>query len=67
MPVEEWPTIFKPTDSDGDLLPPESLPLVRTLTNFKPSQGSFYIDNSKGEKHLINVSAIPKEGKPKRF
>jgi PAS domain-containing protein len=67
MTVEEWSTIFKPTDSDGNPLPPESLPLVQTLTNHKPSQGSFYIDNLKGEKHLINVSAIPIEGRPKRF
>ncbi|MDG1276879.1 MAG: PAS domain-containing protein [Algoriphagus sp.] len=67
MPVEEWSTIFKPTDAEGNPLPPESLPLVQTLTHHKPAQGSFYIDNLKGEKHLINVSAIPIEGRPKRF
>ncbi len=67
MPVEEWSTIFNPTDEDGNPLPPESLPLVQTLTHHKPAQGSFYIHNLKGAKHLIKVSAIPIEGRPKRF
>jgi PAS domain-containing protein len=67
MKVDEWSTIFKPTDVDGNPLSPDKLPLVQTLTHHKPAQGSFYIDNLKGERHLINVTAIPIEVRPKRF
>jgi PAS domain-containing protein len=67
MPVEEWSTIFKPTDVDGNLLSPDELPLVQTLTHHKPAQGAFYIHNLQGERHLIHVTAIPIEGRPKRF
>jgi PAS domain-containing protein len=67
MKVEEWSTIFRPTDADGNPISPDKLPLVQTLTHHKPAQGSFYIDNLKGERHLINVTAIPIEGRPKRF
>lgn len=67
MPVEEWSTIFKPKDEAGNLLAPEDLPLVQTISNHKPAHGSFYIESIRGESHLIHVTAIPIEGRPKRF
>lgn len=67
MKVDEWATVFKPTDQDGNILPPEGLPLVQTLTNKKPAHGSFYIKNLKGEKHFITVTSYPIEGRPDRF
>ena len=30
MPKEKWSTAFKPFDDDGNQLPPEELPLVKT-------------------------------------
>lgn len=67
MKVEEWATVFKPTDSEGNLLPPEGLPLVQTLSTQKPAHGSFYIDNLKGEKVLITVTSFPIVGRPDRY
>lgn len=67
MRVEEWSTVFKPTDSEGNLLAPEDLPLVQTLTNRLPANGSFYIDNTKGERIKIAVSSFPVEGRPNRY
>jgi PAS domain-containing protein len=67
MAVGEWATTFKPTDIYGIDLPPEELPLVQTLTHRKPAHGSFFIDNKKGEKHLITVTSFPIEGKPDRY
>lgn len=67
MPVEEWSTSFSPTDIEGKPLPPEGLPLVQTLTHRKPAHGSFYIDNKKGKRIHITVTAIPIEGKPDRY
>jgi PAS domain-containing protein len=63
MPVEEWSTVFKPTDINGNPLPPEGLPLVQTLTNQKPAHGSIYIDSKKGEKYLITITAFPIESR----
>ncbi len=67
MPVEEWATIFTPTDENGDVLPPESLPLVKTLGTQIPAQGSFYIENLKGKQHFIHVSAFPIIGMAEGF
>ncbi len=67
MRVEEWATIFRPSDSHGNPIPPEDLPLVQTLTTRRPSSGSFYIDNMRGERMLITVTAFPIEGRPDRY
>ncbi len=67
MPVEEWASIFAPTDADGNHLPPDGLPLVQTLSTQKPAHGSFYIDNKKNRKLYITVTAFPIEGRPNRY
>jgi len=67
MPVDEWATIFTPKDIEGSPLSPEGLPLVQTLQNRQPAHGTFYIDNKKGRKLQITVTAIPIEGRPNRY
>ena len=59
MPVEEWSTLFRPTDVNGVPIPPPDLPLVKTLTTKKPAQGEVYINSLNGEKHHINVTSFP--------
>lgn len=67
MREEEWATIFHPTDSEGVPIPPEELPLIRTLTTRRPEHGSFYIENLLGERVLITVTSFPVEGRPSRY
>jgi PAS domain-containing protein len=67
MRVEEWATMFRPTDMDGNALVPEDLPLIKTLTTRQPSHGSFKIDNVKGESLTITVTSFPLEGRPDRY
>lgn len=67
MSQAEWTTMFSPRDVDGNPLAPEGLPLVQTLSHHKPAHGSFHIESAKGDSHLIHVTAIPVEGRPKRF
>ena len=67
MPAEEWSTIFKPQDKDGELLPMESLPLVKTLRTQTPAHGEFWIKSLKGEFLKIAVTAYPIIGRPDRF
>lgn len=62
MPLEEWGTIFSPTDSLGRPMPPEGLPLARALAERSPSQGSFFIRGLDGVSRHISVTAVPLEG-----
>jgi len=59
MPVEEWSTIFKPLDDDGNPLAPEELPLVKTLKEEFPYHKSFRIQSLKGETQNISVTSYP--------
>lgn len=67
MRMEEWATVFKPCDRDGNPLIPESLPLVKTLTNQLPANGEFFVDSLKGERNFISVSTFPIISRTKRF
>lgn len=59
MPVEEWSTVFKPLDDKGNPLPPEELPLVKTLKDEFPYHKSFCIESLKGEVQNISVTSYP--------
>lgn len=67
MPVAEWSSIFTPKDDDGQVLPAEELPLVKTLTDQRPAHGSFWIQSLKGMNYKISVTSFPIMGKPDRF
>ncbi len=67
MSQDEWSKMFKPKDAEGRPMDPSELPLVKTLMDHKPAHGAFYISSFSGEDHLINVTSIPVEGRPKRF
>lgn len=68
LAVNEWSTIFTPTDLDGNPFPPEEMPLVKTLANQEPAHGSFCIvSKSSGVRHLITVTSVPIQGRPNRF
>jgi len=59
MPVEEWSTIFKSKDENGNLLDPGELPLVRTLHNQLPYFKTFWIESLIGKSIKISVSSYP--------
>lgn len=59
MPVEEWATVFKPFDDTGNPLPPEELPLVKTIKNEYPYHKSFMIESLKGQLQKISVTSYP--------
>jgi PAS domain S-box-containing protein len=62
MPLEEWGTIFSPTDSLGRPMPAEDLPLARALAERTPSHGSFYIRGLDGVSRHLSVTAVPLDG-----
>ena len=67
MPANEWATIFKPVDREGNVLPPEQLPLVIALTKRHPAHRIFWIHGKDGITREIEVTAFPLIGQANRF
>ena len=67
MPVSEWSSIFMPMDDKGNVLPPEDLPLVQTMSKQQPAHGEFWIRSLKNKSHKISVTSFPIIGRPNRF
>ena len=67
MPVEVWSTIFKPVDEFGTPIPPEDLPLVKTLKNRYPYHKVFWIESLKGKREKISVTSYPIIGRSTKF
>jgi PAS domain-containing protein len=59
MAVEEWSTIFKNKDEQGEALPPGELPLVKTLKNQQPYHKTFWIESLQGKAERISVTSYP--------
>ena len=67
MPVEMWSTIFQAKHDNGDPLPPDSLPLVRTLADQLPHFKTFRIENLQGKSERISVTSYPIIGRAGGF
>lgn len=67
MPVSEWGTIFKPLDEKGRPLPPEQLPLVKTIHDQLPHHKVFWIESLQGEAEKISVTSYPVIGRTGAF
>ena len=67
MKVETWGTIFKPKDEEGNVMPPENLPLVKTLNDQYPYHKSFWIESMKGKTEKISVTSYPIIGRSGNF
>ena len=67
MPVEIWSTIYKPFDEDGNDIPPDDLPLVKTLKNCSPYHKTFWIESLKGKKQRISLTSYPIIGRTGKF
>ena len=67
MPAEKWSTVFRPTDEDGKLIPPENLPLVKATRTRMPAHSRFCINGLDGERRKLAVTAIPLVGQAGRF
>jgi PAS domain-containing protein len=67
MPVEEWSTVFKPLDELENPLPPDELPLVKTLKDCSPYHKTFWIKSLKGNMEKISVTSYPIIGRTAKF
>src|SRR5262245_20269165 len=62
MPLEEWSTIFRPTDENGAELVPESLPLAIALRKRQAAYRMLRIRGLDGVWRDIAAIALPLEG-----
>jgi PAS domain-containing protein len=62
MPIEEWSTRWTSIDDAGDPLPPERLPLVRTITERRPAHDTFWIRGLDGGRRRITAMTFPLDG-----
>lgn len=67
MPAKEWSTIFQPSDSGGNPLPSETLPLMIALREHHPAHKVFSIHGRDGVLREIEVTAFPLIGQADRF
>ena len=67
MAVEEWGTVFKNRDEDGQALSPDELPLVKTLKHRLPYHKTFWIESLQGKSVKISVTSYPIIGRAGKF
>lgn len=65
--VDQWGTMFKQSDELGKPIPPDQLPLVRTLRDRHPHHLSFWIESMAGRAEKISVTAYPIIGRAGNF
>ncbi len=67
MNADTWATIYKQKDNDGNPIPPQSLPLSRTLRDKYPYHKTFWIENLQGKNQKISVTSYPIIGRSNDF
>jgi PAS domain-containing protein len=66
MPLEEWGTVFAPTDRSGAPLAPEELPLAIAVQQGRPAHGQISITGLDGVARHLSVTAFPVVGQSNR-
>lgn len=64
---EEWSTMFEPTDTAGQAIPPDRLPLVIALRERRPAHQELLIRARDGSRRHLEVTALPIIGQADRF
>jgi PAS domain S-box-containing protein len=63
LPLENWGRLWTPTDSQGESLPPERLPVAVAIQEHRPAQDTFWIRGLDGVTRRLTVTAIPLNGR----
>ena len=66
MPLEEWGTVFSPTDRSGMPLAPEELPLAIAVQQGHPAHGQISITGLDGVARHLSITAFPLVGQSNR-
>ena len=66
MPLEEWGTVWEPTDRSGMPLAPEDLPLAIAVQQGHPAHGQISITGLDGVARHLSITAFPLVGQNNR-
>jgi hypothetical protein len=67
LPLEKWSVLFRPTSTDGRLIPADELPLVIALSEGKPAHLSpILLTGQDKVQRRISTSAFPVVGQQNR-
>jgi PAS domain-containing protein len=67
LKMDEWGTMFKQKDDEGEEIPAGQLPLSKTIMDQKPHHKSFWIESLQGKKEKISVTSYPIIGRAGTF
>jgi PAS domain-containing protein len=67
MDSSEWTRAFVPRDEAGSDIPPDDLPLMRTLRTHRPAHRRIWITGNDGVSRTIELTAFPLVGISDRF
>lgn len=59
MAADEWSTVFRPTDEQGNPAPLEHLPIGVAIVRREPAHGTVTIHGADGVERRIEVTAFP--------
>jgi PAS domain-containing protein len=59
MSWDDWRAAFRPTDREGNPLPPEKSPLSGVILHRRPMQGSIWMYGLDGGLRYISVTGFP--------
>jgi len=59
MGADEWSTVFRPTDAQGNAVPLEELPIGVAIVRREPAHGVISIHAADGVQRGIEVTAFP--------
>jgi PAS domain-containing protein len=62
LPFERWATMFRPRTPDGEVMPPETLPLSQAVLKRRPAHGTICVTGADGVERTLEVTAFPLEG-----
>jgi PAS domain-containing protein len=62
MSADAWSSAFTPEDEQGNLIPPENLPLRITIAQRRPTSQRFFIRGLDGAVRHLEVASIPIAG-----
>jgi PAS domain-containing protein len=66
MSSSEWGTVFVPTDNEGNVVPPEALPLVYAIREGRPAHQGLWILGLDGVRRYIEITAFPLVGQDRQ-
>jgi PAS domain-containing protein len=67
MPIDEWSTVFEPTDEAGQPIAPEDTPLAIALAERRPTHRALWVRGLDKVRRHLEVTCFPLIGQANRY